>query len=53
MSSNTKIFQTLVVAMSGFNFISSCTLLGVDLSASYHVRSPPVLVGVPPFPGVI
>ena len=28
-----KIFQTLVVAMSGFDFSSSCTSLGVDLSA--------------------
>ena len=44
-----RIFQTLIVAMSRFDFISSCALLGVDLSASYLVGSPPVLVGVPPF----
>ena len=44
-------FQTLVLAMSGFDFIS-CALLGVDLSASYLVGSS-VFVGVPPLPGVI
>ena len=45
-------FQTLVLAMSGFDFISFCSSLGVDLSASYLVGSSPVLVGVPPLPGV-
>ena len=38
--------------MSGFDFISSCALLDVDVSASYLVGSSPVLVDVPPFPGV-
>ena len=47
-----SIFQTLVVAMSRCGFISSCASLGVDLRASYLVGSYPVLVGVPPFPGV-
>ena len=47
-----NLFQTLVLAMSGFAFISSCASLGVDLSASYLVGSSPVLVGVPPLPGV-
>ena len=44
-------FQTLVLAMSGFDFISSCASLDVDLSASYLVGSSPVFVGVPPLPG--
>ena len=51
-SDTARIFQTLVVAMSRFDFISSCVSLVVDLSTSYLVGSSPVLVGVPLFPSV-